>query len=67
MIPSFEMIDLCRMPEANILKSEVIKDSTAPIVASFSSRGPNLITLDIMKVIVPQISLWQIVFYFLTC
>ncbi|XP_024934466.3 subtilisin-like protease SBT4.4 [Ziziphus jujuba] len=34
---------------ANILKSEVITDSAAPRVASFSSRGPNLITREILK------------------
>ena len=34
----------------SILKSEVIEDTTAPIVASFSSRGPNYITADILKV-----------------
>ncbi|XP_030964254.1 subtilisin-like protease SBT4.7 [Quercus lobata] len=30
-------------------KSEVIEDTTAPIVASFSSRGPNYIAADILK------------------
>ncbi|XP_077238871.1 subtilisin-like protease SBT4.3 isoform X1 [Tasmannia lanceolata] len=35
-------------PQANILKSERFK-SKAPIVASFSSRGPNSITSDILK------------------
>ncbi|KAL4599122.1 hypothetical protein ACB092_11G104600 [Castanea dentata] len=33
----------------NILKSEVIEHTTAPIAASFSSRGPNYITADILK------------------
>ncbi|XP_048324616.2 subtilisin-like protease SBT4.13 [Ziziphus jujuba] len=36
-------------PHGLILKSEVIKDSTAPRVASFSSRGSNLLTPDILK------------------
>ncbi|XP_062085057.1 subtilisin-like protease SBT4.6 [Humulus lupulus] len=36
-------------PQATILRSEAIKDSLAPVVASFSSRGPNLITPDILK------------------
>ncbi|XP_062083349.1 subtilisin-like protease SBT4.4 [Humulus lupulus] len=40
-------------PQATILKSEDVKDSRAPRVASFSSRGPNLITPDIVK---PDIS-----------
>ncbi|KAF4378598.1 hypothetical protein G4B88_023138 [Cannabis sativa] len=40
-------------PQATILKSEALKDSTAPLVASFSSRGPNLVVPDIMK---PDIS-----------
>jgi hypothetical protein len=39
-----------RNPQASILKSETIKDNDAPTVASFSSRGPNSIALDIMKV-----------------
>ncbi|GAV78317.1 Peptidase_S8 domain-containing protein/Inhibitor_I9 domain-containing protein, partial [Cephalotus follicularis] len=35
--------------EATILKSETFKDSNAPVVADFSSRGPNPITPDILK------------------
>ncbi|CAK8559953.1 unnamed protein product [Lathyrus sativus] len=40
-------------PEAEILKSEIFRDTSAPRVASFSSRGPNLVVPDIMK---PDIS-----------
>ncbi|XXG40515.1 hypothetical protein AAC387_Pa01g1210 [Persea americana] len=36
-------------PVARILKSETIHDPTAPIVAFFSSRGPNNISPDILK------------------
>ncbi|XP_059627108.1 cucumisin-like [Cornus florida] len=36
-------------PTATIKKSEGIKDELAPYVASFSSRGPNPITRDILK------------------
>ncbi|PWA80075.1 cucumisin [Artemisia annua] len=36
-------------PTASILKSIEPVDVTAPTVGSFSSRGPNLITLDILK------------------
>ncbi|WCJ20438.1 Subtilisin-like protease SBT4.4 [Euphorbia peplus] len=36
-------------PVAQILKSEAVKDSTAPLVASFSSRGPNIIVPDLLK------------------
>ncbi|KAK9912856.1 hypothetical protein M0R45_036691 [Rubus argutus] len=36
-------------PRANILKSEDIKDPCAPVVASFSSRGPNQILPEIIK------------------
>lgn len=35
---------------ASIFKSNAILDSSAPSVVSFSSRGPNLATLDILKV-----------------
>ncbi|GMN24007.1 hypothetical protein TIFTF001_000354 [Ficus carica] len=40
-------------PRATVLKSEAIIDSAAPIVVSFSSRGPNVISPDILK---PDIS-----------
>ncbi|MBA0609778.1 hypothetical protein Godav_010717 [Gossypium davidsonii] len=36
-------------PKAEILRSETTKDKFAPIVASFSSRGPNSIVPDILK------------------
>ncbi|KAI3889961.1 hypothetical protein MKX03_007398, partial [Papaver bracteatum] len=36
-------------PVASILPTESIKDSEAPVVVSFSSRGPNLISPDIVK------------------
>lgn len=36
-------------PTATILKSQTITDSMAPTVVSFSSRGPNPITADILK------------------
>lgn len=51
LVPSNDVI-LCvyRKPSANILKSEAIKDNAAPEVASFSSRGPNPIISDILKV-----------------
>ncbi|RZC47701.1 hypothetical protein C5167_040643 [Papaver somniferum] len=42
-----------RNPVATILKAERIKDSEAPVVALFSSRGPNSFTPDIIK---PDIS-----------
>ncbi|XP_065879442.1 subtilisin-like protease SBT4.3 [Euphorbia lathyris] len=38
-----------RRPVEKLLKSETIKDSTAPLVASFSSRGPNMIVRDLLK------------------
>nr|GEW40603.1 cucumisin-like [Tanacetum cinerariifolium] len=38
-----------RTPTARILKSHEPVDKTAPTVVSFSSRGPNQITLDILK------------------
>ncbi|OMO66692.1 hypothetical protein COLO4_30417 [Corchorus olitorius] len=42
-------VNSTKIPEAGILKSEVIKDASAPIVATFSSRGPNSVVLDILK------------------
>ncbi|KAJ6345208.1 hypothetical protein OIU78_007974 [Salix suchowensis] len=42
--------DLVRNPQATILKSEIIEHNTAPVVASFSSRGPNNIAPEILKV-----------------
>nr|XP_004308603.2 PREDICTED: cucumisin-like [Fragaria vesca subsp. vesca] len=38
---------------ANILKSEAERDDTAPVIASFSARGPNIILPEIIK---PDIS-----------
>ncbi|OIV98692.1 hypothetical protein TanjilG_24863 [Lupinus angustifolius] len=40
-------------PTAEILKSEIVKDNNAPMVADFSSRGPNKIAPEILK---PDIS-----------
>ncbi|KAL5747946.1 hypothetical protein ACOSQ2_025243 [Xanthoceras sorbifolium] len=40
-------------PEAEILKSEAITDSAAPVVIGFSSRGPNPLIPEILK---PDIS-----------
>ncbi|CAL0314794.1 unnamed protein product [Lupinus luteus] len=40
-------------PKAEILKSEIVKDNDAPVVARFSSRGPNTIAPEILK---PDIS-----------
>ncbi|XP_074290158.1 subtilisin-like protease SBT4.3 [Silene latifolia] len=40
-------------PKGTILKSETRKDTTAPVLAEFSSRGPNTIAPDILK---PDIS-----------
>ncbi|KAL2898868.1 Subtilisin-like protease SBT4.13, partial [Bienertia sinuspersici] len=38
-----------KAPKATILKSESINDTAAPVVVSFSSRGPNTIASDILK------------------
>ncbi|XP_026460996.1 subtilisin-like protease SBT4.6 [Papaver somniferum] len=46
-------INFNRNPIATILRTESIKDFEAPVVASFSSRGPNQISPDIIK---PDIS-----------
>ncbi|XP_059458228.1 subtilisin-like protease SBT4.13 [Corylus avellana] len=42
-------VNSTKNPQGNILKSEVTKNSAAPVVASFSSRGPNLVAPDILK------------------
>ncbi|KAG6484763.1 hypothetical protein ZIOFF_053288 [Zingiber officinale] len=46
-------INRTKNPVANLHKSEGVFDSKAPLVASFSSRGPNPFTPDILK---PDIS-----------
>ncbi|XP_068647613.1 subtilisin-like protease SBT4.3 [Aristolochia californica] len=46
-------INKTKDPQATILKSESALDKEAPTVASFSSRGPNIITWNILK---PDIS-----------
>ncbi|MCH89858.1 subtilisin-like serine protease, partial [Trifolium medium] len=38
-----------KYPVAEILKSEIFHDTNAPRIASFSSRGPNNLVLEIMK------------------
>ncbi|KAL0008343.1 hypothetical protein SO802_009845 [Lithocarpus litseifolius] len=42
-------VNSTKNPQASILKSETIKDAEAPTILSFSSRGPNLVTPDIIK------------------
>ncbi|XP_044483865.1 subtilisin-like protease SBT4.4 isoform X2 [Mangifera indica] len=46
-------MDSTKNPQAEILKTESIKDTEAPAVAYFSSRGPNTILPEILK---PDIS-----------
>ncbi|KAF2318939.1 hypothetical protein GH714_011908 [Hevea brasiliensis] len=47
------VLDMTRNPSATIYKSNQAKNSLAPYVVAFSSRGPNPITRDILK---PDIS-----------
>ncbi|KAF6161082.1 hypothetical protein GIB67_007723 [Kingdonia uniflora] len=42
-------INSTKNPEAKILKSEELFYTNAPVVVSFSSRGPNIIVGDILK------------------
>ncbi|KAB2063926.1 hypothetical protein ES319_A10G252100v1 [Gossypium barbadense] len=42
-------INTTKKAEATILRSTEEKDELAPYVASFSSRGPNILSLDILK------------------
>uniref|UniRef100_F6GUX0 Subtilisin-like protease SBT4.3 n=1 Tax=Vitis vinifera TaxID=29760 RepID=F6GUX0_VITVI len=46
-------INSTKSPEATILRSVSRKDASAPVVAQFSSRGPNIILPEILK---PDIS-----------
>ncbi|KAM7271263.1 hypothetical protein ACFE04_030477 [Oxalis oulophora] len=45
----FKYLNSTRKPTATILKSTEAKDVSAPLIASYSSRGPNTITNDILK------------------
>uniref|UniRef100_A0A7N0ZW02 Uncharacterized protein n=1 Tax=Kalanchoe fedtschenkoi TaxID=63787 RepID=A0A7N0ZW02_KALFE len=51
--PAFEQLvnyyTNTKEPRATILKSETVKDDLAPVVAHFSSRGPNTLFPEIMK------------------
>ncbi|KAG9453061.1 hypothetical protein H6P81_005965 [Aristolochia fimbriata] len=49
----YEYLNTTRKPTAYISKTTQATDTTAPVVVSFSSRGPNSITRDILK---PDIS-----------
>lgn len=49
------MISIDRVPTATIFKSDAVNDSYAPFVVSFSSRGPNPETLDILKVCISPV------------
>lgn len=51
-----QLIALFSYPIGTILAGETWKDVAAPRVVSFSSRGPNPITADILKVMRQQIS-----------
>ncbi|KAD7480186.1 hypothetical protein E3N88_03322 [Mikania micrantha] len=48
-IAVLKYINSTTTPSANILKSYEPVDKAAPTVVSFSSRGPSLITLDVLK------------------
>ncbi|KAG7533881.1 Peptidase S8/S53 domain superfamily [Arabidopsis thaliana x Arabidopsis arenosa] len=42
-------INSTRSPQGSVLKTEAFFNQTAPTVASFSSRGPNIIAVDLLK------------------
>ncbi|XP_027336441.1 cucumisin-like [Abrus precatorius] len=48
-IAVYDYINSTGAPTATILKSDEIKDTLAPAVASFSSRGPSLVTPEVLK------------------
>ncbi|KAK7276330.1 hypothetical protein RIF29_17469 [Crotalaria pallida] len=45
----YDYIHSTRTPTATIFKSDELNDTLAPLVASFSSRGPNIVTPEILK------------------
>ncbi|BAT85982.1 hypothetical protein VIGAN_04359000 [Vigna angularis var. angularis] len=44
-----DYINSTRTPTATIFKTDVTDDTIAPVVASFSSRGPNIVTPEVLK------------------
>ncbi|OIW01973.1 hypothetical protein TanjilG_14062 [Lupinus angustifolius] len=54
-----DYIKSTRAPTATIYRSDELKDTMAPLVASFSSRGPNLVTPEILKpdIIAPGVNI----------
>lgn len=57
----YNMVMNCSNPEGSIEKSVEVPEKLAPFVVSFSSRGPNPITKDILKVYIPMIPLFYII------
>ena len=51
-----------RSPQGTVLKTEAIFNQKAPKVASFSSRGPNTIAVDLLKVTYTVLSLFDFVY-----
>ncbi|XP_057441881.1 cucumisin-like isoform X2 [Lotus japonicus] len=45
----YDYINSTRAPTATIFKSDELEDSSAPEVVIFSSRGPNLVTPEVLK------------------
>nr|AAD02075.4 subtilisin-like protease C1 [Glycine max]AAN12272.1 subtilisin-like protease C1 [Glycine max] len=55
----YDYINSTRTPIATIFKTDETKDTIAPVVASFSSRGPNIVTPEILKpdLVAPGVSI----------
>ncbi|KAH1152990.1 hypothetical protein GYH30_048896 [Glycine max] len=55
----YDYINSTRTPTATIFKTDETKDTIAPVVASFSSRGPNIVTPEILKpdLVAPGVSI----------
>ena len=49
-------------PQATVLRTEAIFNQTSPVIGSFSSRGPNTIAVDILKVYIYETLLSMILF-----
>ncbi|CAF1914326.1 unnamed protein product [Brassica napus] len=55
-------VNSTKSPQGTVLKTEAVFNQRAPKVASFSSRGPNTIAVDLLKVTYTVLSLFDFVY-----